>query len=82
MTPRWVTCQELVELVTDYLEGVLPDSEVAAVEHHLSLCPPCRRYLAQMRATIEALGYVPVESVSEAAYESLRDVFRRNWSDR
>ena len=77
MTPRTVACQELVELVTDYLEGVLPENEVTAIEHHLDECPPCRRYLDQMRTTIGALGYLPVETVSDAAFDNLRDVFRR-----
>ena len=52
MTPRDVACQELVELVTEYLEGALPPDEVAAVDQHLVDCDPCLRYLRQMRATL------------------------------
>jgi len=76
MTPRDVACIELVELLTDYLEGVLPPDEVAAVEAHLEKCPPCQVYLAQMRATIDALGSVPVETLPDEAYDELLAAFR------
>ena len=62
MTPRDVACIELVELLTDYLEGALPADEVAAVEAHLETCPASATYLAQLRTTIRALGTVPVET--------------------
>lgn len=75
-TPRDVACVELVELLTDYLEGVLPPDEVAAVEAHLALCPPCRVYLDQMRATIALLGSVPVETLSVEAQDTLLAAFR------
>jgi anti-sigma factor RsiW len=45
-------CQELVELVTDYLEDALPPAERARFEAHLAECPGCSNYLEQMRATI------------------------------
>ena len=76
MTPRDIACIELVEMLTDYLEGALPPDEVAAVEAHLETCPPCRTYLAQMRATIETLGSVPVETLSNQAFDTLLAVFR------
>jgi anti-sigma factor RsiW len=76
VTPRDVACIELVELLTDYLEGALPPDEVAAVEAHLDLCEACRTYLAQMRATIAALGRLPVETLSESAYDELLAAFR------
>ena len=65
-----------MELLTDYLEGALPPDEVAAVEAHLETCPPCRTYLAQMRATIEALGSVPVDTLPDEAYDTLLAAFR------
>jgi anti-sigma factor RsiW len=80
MTPRDVACIELVELLTDYLEGALPPDEVAAVEFHLGICRACRTYLAQMRATIDALGSVPVESLPEEAYDTLLTAFRDRFS--
>jgi anti-sigma factor RsiW len=75
-TPRDIACIELVELLTDYLEGALPPDEVAAVEAHLDTCPPCRIYLAQMRATIRAVGTAPVETLSDEAYDTLLAAFR------
>jgi anti-sigma factor RsiW len=75
MTPREIACNELVELLTEYLEGTLPPSEVAAIEAHLAICEGCQRYLDQMRATIEALGTVPVETLSEDAIDTLLTAF-------
>ena len=64
-TPRDIACQELVELVTEYFEGALPEDEVAAIDRHLIDCEACLRYLRQMRATVTALGLVPTEAVTE-----------------
>ncbi|MGI5127915.1 anti-sigma factor family protein [Pseudonocardia sp. CA-107938] len=75
-SPRDIACIELVELLTEYLEGTLPDDEVAAIEAHLAICAPCRIYLAQMRATIAALGSVPVDTLSASAQDSLLAAFR------
>jgi anti-sigma factor RsiW len=63
-------------MLTDYLEGVLPAEEMVAVEAHLQKCPPCQVYLAQMRATIAALGSVPVDTLSTEAQDTLLDAFR------
>lgn len=76
MTPPEPACRELVELITEYLEGSLPTADVVAVEAHLAGCPACRRYLAQMRATIDALGFVPVETLSAEACDTLLEAFR------
>jgi anti-sigma factor RsiW len=78
---RAVACRELVELLTDCLEGALPPEEVAAVEAHLAVCPGCVSYLEQMRATIAALGRVPLESVPEDALEELLAAFRVEHGD-
>jgi hypothetical protein len=50
-----LACQELVELVTDYLDGVLPSERMAELEAHLADCDGCTTYLTQIRATIRAL---------------------------
>jgi anti-sigma factor RsiW len=47
-----LSCQELVELVTDYLEGALAHEELARFEAHLATCPGCEIYLEQVRTTI------------------------------
>jgi anti-sigma factor RsiW len=71
-----VRCQEIVELVTDYLEGVLDPEMTAEVEAHLELCDGCDNYVEQMRATIRALGRVPVATLSEDAQAELVRAFR------
>ncbi len=80
--PRHVPCIEFVELVTDYLEGVLPDRERRALEHHLSLCDPCVGYLEQMRETKRLAGSLKVEDVPEAGVEDLMAVFRAYQAER
>ena len=54
-----LTCQELVELVTDYLEGALAPGERTRFEAHLAGCPGCRVHLDQMRSTIAAVRATP-----------------------
>lgn len=71
-------CQELVEVITDYLEGTLPAADVERFEAHLDGCDDCRRYVDQMRATVAALGRVPPESLSAAQQEALLAAFN-NW---
>ena len=71
-----LSCQELVELVTDYLEGVLPPELHARFEQHIAHCTGCQTYLAQMRATIDATGSLTPESVSPDAERALLDAFR------
>jgi anti-sigma factor RsiW len=74
-----MTCQELVELVTSYLEGALPVPEQRAFEEHLALCAGCDRYLDQLRRTIELLGAVPDDALSEPAVQQLSQAFAE-WS--
>lgn len=71
-----VSCSEVVELITDYLEGRLSDERRADVEAHLELCDPCVVYIEQMRQTIDALGHVPLETLSDDAKSTLLDAFR------
>ena len=69
-------CQELVELVTDYLEGRLTPMEQRRFDAHLALCRGCRTYLEQMRQTLRTLGKLPEESIDPEAKERLLGVFR------
>jgi predicted anti-sigma-YlaC factor YlaD len=71
-----ITCHELVELVTDYLEEAMAPAERARLELHLACCRPCRHYLDQMRKTIDVVGEIPEESVTPEAREDLLEVFR------
>lgn len=70
-----VPCQDFVELVTDYLEGVLDAETMAAVEHHLSLCQGCREYLEQIRATKRAVGHVSAATLPQAVQDELVAAF-------
>ena len=70
-----MTCEEFVELVTAYLEGALPEDQRQAFDEHLALCPGCDRYLDQFRATIDLLGELPQESLSEPGRERLLAAF-------
>ena len=71
-----LSCQEFVELVTDYLEGVLDDDTVRRFEEHLALCPGCQTYLDQMRETASRLGEIRVETLSEEMQATLLSAFR------
>ena len=57
MTPQaHLSCKELVELVTDYLDGTMSDADRLRFDEHLALCPPCVEYVAQIGRTIRAVG--------------------------
>ena len=71
-----LSCQELVELVTDYLEGALPRELRERFDAHIAHCRGCQTYLAQMRATIRATGELTPESLSAEAERTLLDAFR------
>jgi len=73
-----MSCKELVELVTDYLEGVLPPGDRVRFEDHLKECPGCETYLSQMRSLISTLGKLTEDSIPAAAKEALQHTFR-NW---
>ena len=71
-----MTCRELVELVSDYLEDRLGADERERFEGHLAVCEDCREYVEQMRETVRALGRLPEESLSPAARHGLLEAFR------
>ncbi len=70
-----MTCEELVELVTAYLEETLSVEDRGAFDAHLALCPGCDRYLEQFRTTVDLLGGLPEESLSSPGRERLLDAF-------
>ena len=71
-----LTCRELVELVTDYLEGALSPSDLERFEQHIGGCDACTAYVEQMRLTITALGHLPPESLSREAEAEMLAAFR------
>jgi anti-sigma factor RsiW len=76
MSTAEMSCKELVELVTTYLEEVLTTGERARFEAHLATCPGCQIYLQQMRQMIHVLGHLPEESLAPAARHALLRAFR------
>ncbi|MGH3032970.1 MAG: anti-sigma factor family protein [Gaiellaceae bacterium] len=76
MTRRWLTCEELVELVTDYVEDRMPVDERMRFEEHLAACGPCRTYLKQMRETIQLTGGLSQETLDPKTRDTLLDAFR------
>jgi anti-sigma factor RsiW len=78
-----MTCAELVELVTAFLEGALdPDTERRFIEH-LAVCDGCETYVDQMRRTVAEVGQVEPESLSEETRDRLLEAFRtfpREWA--
>lgn len=74
------TCQELVELVTDYLEGALPPQDAARFERHLAICPPCVSYVEQIRQTASLAGRIRAEEIPPAERERLLALFR-SWRE-
>ena len=71
-----LSCRELVELVTEYLEGALSLEEHERVERHLETCRGCHTYVEQMRQTIELTGRLTVDDVSPEAELALLEAFR------
>ena len=70
-----LACQELVELVTDYLEGALSAAEMERFEQHLTECNGCGAYLDQIRTTIALTGRLTSETIPPAARDELLHVF-------
>ena len=76
-TPE-MTCQELVELITEYLERTLAPAERLRFDAHVRTCSGCAAYIEQMRTTIRILGKLSEESMSANAQRELLATFR-NW---
>jgi anti-sigma factor RsiW len=74
---RDLTCQQAVELVTDYLEGALPPARRRRFEAHLAGCPDCPEYLAQMRAIIALTGSVTTDDLTPLMRSELVGLYHR-----
>ncbi|MGH2838734.1 MAG: anti-sigma factor family protein [Thermoleophilaceae bacterium] len=72
-------CQELVEVITDYLEGALPEADRIRFEQHLKACDHCREYVAQFRRTVETVGVVKESELDPEVRAGLMEAFR-GWS--
>lgn len=74
------TCKELVELVTEYLDGGLEPADRLAFERHVSFCPPCRGYLAQMQKLSRSASGLREDDLPPELRERALAAFRR-WRD-
>jgi anti-sigma factor RsiW len=74
-----LSCRDVVEMVTDYLEDALPPEVRLRVELHLAMCPGCLAYLDQMRATLRVLGTLSEAPLEPAVREQLLRAFR-DWT--
>ena len=75
-SPLHISCQEVVELVSDYLEQALPADDAALLEQHLNFCDGCVWYVGQVRTTINVVGELRAEDVPEETKAKLMIAFR------
>ena len=74
--PPGMDCNELVELVTDYLEGELPPSDMERFEAHLEECEACATYIEQIRQSVAVVGTLREETLPQGAANALLAEFR------
>ena len=75
------SCQDVVELITAYLEDALPVADRVEFERHVAICPPCRAYMTQMRRVIRTAGSLREDELPEPVREKLVSAFR-DWKTR
>ena len=80
LTQEELTCKELTELITDYLEERLSPVDRIRFHQHLSVCIACVTYVEQMRATIKALNSRPAVDIPPDIQSTLLEAFRR-WKE-
>jgi anti-sigma factor RsiW len=76
MSDRALTCHDVIELITDYLEDALPPDVRSRVESHLAGCDGCTGFLEQMRQTIRLTGMLAEEEIPEEQKRELLAAFR------
>jgi anti-sigma factor RsiW len=82
MIRRWfrrraLVCREAVALMSDYVDGTLDARDRERLDDHLATCPHCTEYLAQLRATIDALGHAEPADLPDEAVDGLVEIYRR-----
>jgi anti-sigma factor RsiW len=71
-----LNCRQVVDLVTDYVEGALAPADRLAFEQHVAICPPCRAYFAQMRTVVRVAGVLREDDLPAPVREKLVNAFR------
>jgi anti-sigma factor RsiW len=79
-TPQSIPCQEIVEIITDYLEGNLSRRDRRRFDHHIAGCEHCTAYLEQMRETLRLTGRLVPEDLTPAMQSEFEALYRR-WQE-
>ena len=74
--PNDPACRDVVEVLSDYLDGALDDDTKRVVETHLASCEGCDRALAQLRETVRVTGMLSEEQLTEEQKTTLLEAFR------
>ncbi len=75
-----LSCQQITEIITDYLEGRMSFADRIRFQMHVGMCKHCRAYLRQMKATIGSLGQLPDEPIPADVRDEMRKRFAA-WND-
>ncbi|HWI74296.1 MAG TPA: zf-HC2 domain-containing protein [Baekduia sp.] len=75
-TEPCIPCRAMVELVTDYFEGALPEADRVRFESHISACGHCAAYVEQMRVTLRVVGHLGPGDLDPEVERGLLEVFR------
>lgn len=81
VTREDITCKEIIELVTEFLDGALSPDDLSWFEEHIAGCDNCTTYVEQIRLTIAAAGSVTEDSLDPEARDELLAAFR-GWNNR
>jgi anti-sigma factor RsiW len=76
IVPGGISCREVVEIVTEYLDGALPPDVLAKLEEHLAACPPCQVYVEQIRQTSRVAAAAAAELEEHPDRDALLATFR------
>lgn len=76
MSSTEITCKELVELVTDYLDHRMPAEQRLRFEEHIAFCSPCAVYLEQIRQTITVTGALREDDLDQQSRDAMLNVFK------
>lgn len=75
-----VQCREVVDVLTDYLEGAMPPEQRAALEQHLLTCEGCTNYVEQLRMSIALTGRLQEEDVPPQVMDRILNMFEERSS--
>ena len=71
-----ISCKDITELITDYLEGTMSFVDRLSFTMHIAMCPPCKRYVEQMKLTVATTGEIPSEPLPEHVESELMTIFQ------